>query len=59
MRNKLFAVWARFISNNDGVTLVEYGVALSLVITVGTALLVALGGDVNDKIVAASAVLTQ
>ena len=58
MRNKLFAVWVRFISNNEGVTLVEYGVALSLLITIGTGLLVALGGDVNDKIVAASAVLT-
>ena len=59
MRNTFFTGWARFIKNNEGVTLVEYGVALSLVISVGTALLVALGGDVNVKIVAASTVLTQ
>ena len=34
----------------DGVTLVEYGIALLLAITLGTAALVALGNDINAQL---------
>ncbi len=45
----------RFVRDTRGVTLVEYGVALTLAVTMGAAVLVALGGEIGDATVAAGA----
>lgn len=49
MRTKLTTLFRRFSRDDRGVTLVEYGIALVLAITVGTTALVALGGDVSGQ----------
>lgn len=47
---KMFAkTWSRFQSDERGVTLVEYGVALTLAVAVGVGGLSALGTAVNGK----------
>ena len=56
MLNKIIAIWVRFKGNEEGVTLVEYGVAITVTLVVGTAALLALGGAVDGQIAAATAV---
>ncbi|AML52374.1 Flp family type IVb pilin [Falsihalocynthiibacter arcticus] len=47
---RIFAkTWSRFKSDEHGVTLVEYGIALVLAVVVGTSALSTLGGAVGDK----------
>lgn len=58
MRATLMKKLRSFRSDEEGVTLVEYGIALILAVTVGTTALVTLGTDVNTKMGEASACLT-
>ncbi len=44
--------------DEEGVTLVEYGIAITLAVLVGTGALATLGGDINTELGAASAVMT-
>lgn len=47
-----------FRRNDEGVTLVEYGVAVALAVFVGTGALVTLGGDVGNAMGDAGAAMT-
>ena len=47
MYDKLLKVWIRFRHDDEGVTLVEYGVAVALAVTVGTVALIALSGNIT------------
>ncbi len=53
MRNTLLKTWIRFRHDDEGVTLVEYGVAVALAVFLGTAALAALGVDIGDAMLAA------
>ena len=48
----------RFRRNDEGVTLVEYGVAVALAVFVGTTALLALGGNVSEAMGAAGTAMT-
>ena len=48
-----------FRRDEDGATLVEYGIALGLAITVGVGAMAALGGDVNDQMTDARCALNS
>jgi len=58
MRISLMKKLRSFRSNDEGVTLVEYGIALILAVTVGTTTLAILGTDVGAKMTEASDCLT-
>ena len=47
--NKLSA----FFANEDGVTLVEYGVAISLAVLVGSSVFISLNGEIRAALAAA------
>ena len=47
MYDKLLTLWIRFRHDDEGVTLVEYGVAVALAVAVGTVALIALGGNIS------------
>lgn len=49
MRTKLTSLFRRFSRDDRGVTLVEYGIALILAISVGTVALTNLGTDVSGQ----------
>ena len=53
MYDKFLNLWVRFRHNDEGVTLVEYGVAVALAITVGTVALIALSGNITAAMNAA------
>ena len=53
MYDKLMTLWIRFRDDDEGVTLVEYGVAVALAITVGTVALIALAGNISAAMNAA------
>ena len=53
MQEKLISLWTRFLRCESGVTLVEYGVAVSLAILVGAATFTVLGGHITDALTAA------
>ena len=53
MYDKLMTLWIRFRHDDEGVTLVEYGVAVALAITVGTVALIALSGNITAAMNAA------
>ncbi|MFN0114970.1 MAG: hypothetical protein ACKVPY_09865 [Paracoccaceae bacterium] len=57
MRNLFLKTWIRFRHNDDGVTLVEYGVAVALAVAVGTGALTLLGTDITGALGAAGAVM--
>lgn len=57
MTNKFTALLGRFRRNDEGATLVEYGIALALAITLGAGALVTLSGEVGDSMGAAGAAL--
>lgn len=57
MMNFLKKTFARLHKDEDGVTLVEYGIALTLAVTVGLGALSILGGDVDAEMGQASGVL--
>ncbi|EYD76707.1 hypothetical protein Rumeso_01665 [Rubellimicrobium mesophilum DSM 19309] len=58
MRNALVKTFARLRSDEKGVTLVEYGIALVLAVTLGTSALFGLAGKVDGKMDGACNVLT-
>jgi pilus assembly protein Flp/PilA len=57
MRDFLLREWIRFRHCDEGVTLVEYGVAVALAVAVGIGALTALGGDVTAAMGAAGAAM--
>lgn len=58
MKEFLKKTFARFAKDEEGVTLVEYGIALTLAIAVGLGALGTLGTDVNGQLGEASGILT-
>ena len=50
MTNRMAAVFTHFLRRESGATLVEYGVALLVVIIVGSAAISALGNAVGNEI---------
>ncbi len=57
MFNKVSTLLARFRRNDDGATLVEYGIALGLAVTLGAGALFTLAGDVGGSMAAAGAAM--
>ena len=57
MFQKATSFFSTFRSDEDGATLVEYGIAIGLAVLVGGGALATLGGDVNASLGAASAAL--
>ncbi len=51
--NKFTNLWTRLRTCEEGATLVEYGIALSLAVTLGAGALIALGDDVGATMGAA------
>lgn len=47
MSDKLLKMWIRFRYSEDGATLVEYGIAITLAVAVGTVALLALGTAIS------------
>ena len=58
MRTALLNTFARFRKDEKGVTLVEYGIALVLAVSVGTLALAGLAGGVDARMDGACGVLT-
>ncbi|MFD1156588.1 Flp family type IVb pilin [Roseovarius aestuarii] len=50
-------IFKNLVVDESGVTLVEYGIALSLALLVGTVALTALGGNITGAINAAAALM--
>ena len=57
MTKFLKKAFARLMKDEQGVTLVEYGIALTLAVTVGLGALSTLGDDVDSKMGEASDIL--
>lgn len=57
MRSALVSLFQRFRRDEKGVTLVEYGIALVLAITVGVGALTLLGDEVSDQMGEAQAAM--
>lgn len=57
MRDLLLKKWIQFRHCDEGVTLVEYGVAVALAVFVGTGALALLGADITGAMAAAGAVM--
>lgn len=57
MYDMLLKEWIRFRHDDDGATLVEYGIALALAITLGTGALTLLAGEVGASMGAAGTAL--
>lgn len=59
MYDKLLSLWVRFQHDDEGVTLVEYGVAVALAVALGTGALLTLSGSVGGAMDAAGAVMPK
>ncbi len=57
MRSVLLKKLRAFGKDDEGVTLVEYGVAIALAVAVGTGALLALGGQINTSLGVAGAAM--
>ena len=57
MRDVLLKKWIQFRHNDEGVMLVEYGIAIGLAVAVGTAALAALGVQINTSLGVAGALM--
>jgi len=57
MRDWFLKEWIRFRHCEEGVTLVEYGVAVALAVAVGIGALTALGTDITAAMGAAGAAM--
>lgn len=53
MRDMFLKTFIRLRHNDEGVTLVEYGIAIALAVTLGTAALATLGGEIGAAMTAA------
>ncbi len=58
MRATILKLLGRFRRDDAGVTLVEYGIALTLAVVVGTLALTTLAGNVTGEMGQASAILS-
>lgn len=59
MYDKLLSLWVRFQHDDEGVTLVEYGVAVALAVALGTGALLALSDSVGGAMNAAGTVMPK
>ena len=59
MYDKLLSLWIRLRHDDEGVTLVEYGVAVALAVTVGTVALFALAGNISTAMDTAGAAMPR
>ncbi len=57
MKDALLKLWIRFRHDDEGVTLVEYGIALTLAIVLGTTALAALGTAVGGSMGSAAGLM--
>lgn len=57
MYDKLLTAWFRLRQNDEGATLVEYGIALALAISLGAGALTLLAGDVSGAMGSAGTAL--
>lgn len=57
MRSVLLKNLRAFCKDDDGVTLVEYGIAIVLAVTVGTIGLIPLGNQINTSLGVAGAAM--
>lgn len=57
MRDVLLKKWIQFRHCDEGVTLVEYGIAIALAITLGTAALATLAGSIGTSMGNAGALM--
>lgn len=57
MKNQIKSLWSRFRTCDEGATLVEYGIALGLAVTLGAGALALLAGDVGNEMSQASSAL--
>ncbi len=57
MRDVLLKKWVQFRHCDEGVTLVEYGIAIALAITLGTAALATLAGAIGTSMGNAGALM--
>ena len=53
MYDKLLSLWIRLRHDDEGVTLVEYGVAVAVAVGVGAAFALGIVGDINGAMTAA------
>ena len=59
MRNAVIKTWNRLLGNEEGLTLVEYGVGAILAVVIGVGSLTLLGNAINAQLDEASAVMTN
>lgn len=59
MYNKLLNIWVKFRHNDEGVTLVEYGIALTVAVVVGATALTLLAAATSTSIGLATAVMPK
>ena len=57
MYDKLLTLWIRFRHDDEGVTLVEYGVAVALAVALGLGALSLLATDIGDAMGAAGVIM--
>ena len=57
MKDYLLNKWIGFRHCDEGVTLVEYGIAIALAITLGTGALLTLSGSIGTSMGAAGALM--
>lgn len=57
MRNAVIKTWNRLLGNEEGLTLVEYGVGAILAVAVGAFALTNLGAEISDQLTEADAVM--
>ena len=57
MKDALLKKWVAFRHCDEGVTLVEYGIAIALAITLGTAALATLAGNIGTSMGNAGALM--
>lgn len=53
MMDRLNKLYIAFVHDERGVTLVEYGIAIALAVTLGTGALLTLGGEIGGAMGAA------
>lgn len=57
MTDRLLKTWIRFQCEEDGATLVEYGIAIALAVALGTGALALLAGEIGTAMGAAGTVM--
>jgi pilus assembly protein Flp/PilA len=57
MKDMFLSTWIRLRHCNEGATLVEYGIAITLAVGVGTVALLALSGAISANMDTATAVM--